>query len=157
MHHNIAVCLLASQSINQSASQPEQPRRLSYFVKAYTYYIKVVVAQHLRFTQKYQDSSTPKNIWNFSNPKRYPPFKTLTEWKDPKCIEMTLKYSPIMWQTPKISTKSSYPKNIHFSENPKTYWNWNFWTPKMALAYVCMKILEYPPPPLLSCVSCSSG
>ena len=39
MHQNIAVCLLASQSINQSASQPEQP---SFFVKAYTCYIKEV-------------------------------------------------------------------------------------------------------------------
>ena len=42
MHQNIALCLLSSQSINQSASQPEQPRRLSFFVKAYTCYIKVV-------------------------------------------------------------------------------------------------------------------
>ena len=43
MHHqNIAVCLLNSQSINQSASHSEQPRRLNYFVKAYTCYIKVV-------------------------------------------------------------------------------------------------------------------
>ena len=41
MHQNIAICLLASQSINQSVSQPEQLRGLSYFVKAYTCYIKV--------------------------------------------------------------------------------------------------------------------
>ena len=41
-HQNIAVCLLNSQSINQSASHSEQPRRLNYFVKAYYCYIKVV-------------------------------------------------------------------------------------------------------------------
>ena len=29
-------------------------------------------------------SSTPKNIWNFSNPQKYPPFYTLTLRKDPK-------------------------------------------------------------------------
>ena len=44
MHQNIADCLLSSQSINQSASQPKQPRRLSvsFFVKANTCYIKAV-------------------------------------------------------------------------------------------------------------------
>ena len=42
MHQGLAVCLLASQSINQSASQPDQQRRQSVFVKAYTCYIKVV-------------------------------------------------------------------------------------------------------------------
>ena len=44
MHQNIADCLLSSQSINQSSSQPKQPRRLSvsFFVKANTCYIKAV-------------------------------------------------------------------------------------------------------------------
>ena len=33
-------------------------------------------------------SSTPKNIWNFSNPKKYPPFYTLTLRKYPLNIKM---------------------------------------------------------------------
>ena len=35
-----------------------------------------------------------------------------------KCIEMTPKYSPILWWPPKISTKSSYPKNYLFFWKP---------------------------------------
>ena len=83
MRQNIAVCLLASQSINQSASQPEQPRRLSYFVKAYTCYIKVVACPrdggkgvHLIFSSLYVWSGPAstvhqKNIKNFKYPKKY--------------------------------------------------------------------------------------
>ena len=32
--------------------------------------------------------------------------------------------------TPKNIHKILIPKNIHFSENPKKYWNSKFWTPK---------------------------
>ena len=46
----------------------------------------------------------------------------------------------------KISAKSSYPKNIHFSENPKNIEIQNFEPQKIARAYVCVKISEYPPP-----------
>ena len=44
-----------------------------------------------------------------------------------------------------ITTKSSYPKNVIFSENPKSIEIQNFEPPKMTQAYVCMKISEYPP------------
>ena len=56
---------------------------------------------------------------------------------------MTLKFS---------STKSSYPKNIHFSENPKNIEIQSFEPPKMARAYACMEISEYSPLPLLGLV-----
>ena len=40
------------------------------------------------------------------------------------------------------------PKNVHFSENPKNIEIQNFEPQKMGRAYVCVKISEYPPPPL---------
>ena len=40
-------------------------------------------------------SSTPIFFWNFSNPKKYPTFCTLT-------LEMPPKYIPILWWPPKI-------------------------------------------------------
>ena len=45
----------------------------------------------------------------------------------------------------KISTKSSYPKNIHFSENLEITELQKFEPQKITLAYVCMKISEYQP------------
>ena len=56
----------------------------------------------------------PKKNWNFTNPKNIPnsvpwPLETTL-----KCIEMT----PFV-MTPKISTKSSYPKKCSFSEIKK--------------------------------------
>ena len=49
---------------------------------------------------------------------------------------------------PKISTKSSNPPKIFiFLKPPQKYWNSEFWTKKIARAYVCVKISEYPPPP----------
>ena len=39
---------------------------------------------------------------------------------------MTSKYNPILWWPQKIFIKSSYPKNIYFSENPQKYWNSKF-------------------------------
>ena len=55
--------------------------------------------------------------------------------------------------TQKISTKSSYPKNIHFFDSPPPPPNSEikkFEPKKMSRAYVCMKISEYPPPPSLN-------
>ena len=46
----------------------------------------------------------------------------------------------------KISTKSSYPKNINCSENPKKT-ELQYFEKKIIRAYVCMKISEYHPPP----------
>ena len=49
-------------------------------------------------------------------------------------------------------TQKSYPqnlytqKNIYFSETPQTIEIQNFKPPKIARAYVCMKISEYPSP-----------
>ena len=39
------------------------------------------------------------------------------------------------------------PKNIHFSEIPKNIEIQNFEPKKIARAYVCVEISEYPPPP----------
>ena len=87
-------------------------------------------------------SSTPKNIWKFSNPQKISTFCTMTL----KCIEITPKYSPILWW-PQKSAKSSYPKIYLSSWKPQKYWNSKFEPKKMTRAYVSMKISEYPPPP----------
>ena len=71
-------------------------------------------------------SSTPKHIINLSNPQKYPYSVPWPYEKTPKCIEMTPKYSPILWWPQKLSTKSPYPKNIYFSENPKNIEIQNF-------------------------------
>ena len=47
----------------------------------------------------------------------------------------------------KISAKSSYPKKYSFFWNPKNIEIQNFEPKKIARAYVCVKISEYPPPP----------
>ena len=80
--------------------------------------------------KKSRISSTPKNIWNFSNPKKISQFCTLTLKKDPKLHRNDPQTSPILWWPPKISTKSSYPKNIHFSENPKKVLKFRILNPK---------------------------
>ena len=65
-----------------------------------------------------------------------------------KCIEMTPKYSPILWWPQKIIHKIFIPKKISiFRKTPKNIEIQNFEPQKMARAYVCMRISEYPPPP----------
>ena len=63
---------------------------------------------------------------------------------------MTPKYSPFLWwPPPKFPQNYQTPKNIYFSEPPppkkKNTEIQNFDPQKMTLAYVCMKISEYPP------------
>ena len=54
--------------------------------------------------------------------------------------------SPPPQKKKKISTKSSYPKNNYFSENPKKLLKFKILNPKrMNQAYICMKISEYSP------------
>ena len=60
---------------------------------------------------------------------------------------MTLKYSPICDDPKKYPQNLHTPKNIHFSEAPKTTEIQNFEPQKLARAYLCMKIPEPPPPP----------
>ena len=62
---------------------------------------------------------------------------------------MTLKLAQFCDDPKKISTKSSYPqKYSFFFKTPKNIEIQNFEPPKKARAYVCVKISEYPPPPL---------
>ena len=100
--------------------------------------------------------SLQKNIRNFKHLQKIfeylitpniPSFCILTLRKDHKIHRMTPKYSPILSWPLKISTKSSYPKNIHFFWKPQKYWNSNFEPQKMTRAYVCMQIADHPPPP----------
>ena len=51
-----------------------------------------------------------KNTWNYAP---WPQEKTL------KFIEVTLKYSPVLWWPPKISTQFSYKKIFVFLKTPK--------------------------------------
>ena len=60
------------------------------------------------------------------------------------------KTSPILWWPPKKYPQNLHiQKNIHFSENPQKIEIQNFEQKKIARAYVCVKISEYPPPPPL--------
>ena len=63
---------------------------------------------------------------------------------------MTPKYkcSPILWWPKKYPQNLHAPKNIHFSESPKKTDIQNVEPKKMTRAYVCMKLSEYPPPPV---------
>ena len=81
--------------------------------------------------KKYQEFQTPPiNIWNFSSPKNilhsvyWPSGKTL------KCIEMTSKYSLILWWPPKNIHKIFILQKYLVFWNPQKYWNSKFWTPK---------------------------
>ena len=59
---------------------------------------------------------------------------------------MTLKLAQFCGDPKKISTKSSYPQKIFiFLKTPKNIEIQNFEPKKIARAYVCVKISEYPP------------
>ena len=59
---------------------------------------------------------------------------------------MTLKLAQFCDDPQKISTKSSYPQKIFiFLNTPKNIKIQNFEPQKIAWAYVCAKISEYPP------------
>ena len=59
---------------------------------------------------------------------------------------MTLKLAQFCDDPQKISTKSSYPPKIFiFLKTPKNIEIQNFEPQKIARAYVCVKISEYPP------------
>ena len=72
-------------------------------------------------------SSTPKNIWNFTNPKIYPPFCTMTLRKEHKMHRNDPKYSPILWWPPPPPQKKKYPQNLHTPKNIHFFWK----TPKI--------------------------
>ena len=75
-------------------------------------------------------SSTPKKY--LYRPKKIYQFCTLTLKKETlNCREMTLKLTLILWWPQKNIHKIFIPpKNNHFSENQKKYWNSEFWTQK---------------------------
>ena len=99
--------------------------------------------------------SPPKNIRNFMHPKKV--FEILATPKNIPILYLDLKKdskmhrndpqtSPILWLPPKISTKYFHPQKIFiFLKTPKIIQN--FGPEKLAQAYVCVKISEYPPPP----------
>ena len=61
---------------------------------------------------------------------------------------MTLILAQFCDEPKKISTKSSYPQKIFmFLKTPQNIEIQNFEPQKIAPAYVCVKISEYPPPP----------
>ena len=94
------------------------------------------------------DIKHPIKYLKFSQPKEISPFCTFNLRKYPKYIERTPKTSPILCWPPKISTKTSYPKNIHFSGNLKKKNKIQHFKQKRKIrADVYMKISEYPPPP----------
>ena len=98
----------------------------------------------------YQEFQAPQeNIWNFSNPKRYPPFCTLTLWKKKlKCIEMTPKYGPILWWPQKnIHEIFMPPKYLFFWKSIKIL-KFKILNPKNDPSRrMCENIWVPPPPP----------
>ena len=99
--------------------------------------------------KKYQEFQAPqKNILNFSNPQKISQSGTLTLKKTLKCLEMTLKLAQFCDDPPKNIRKIFIPqKNILFSENPKKYWNSEFWTPKKSPSLRLSENIRVPPNP----------
>ena len=93
-------------------------------------------------------SSTPKKYLKFYQPKKISKFCTLTLEKDPKLHRNDPQTSPILWWSQKNIHKIFIPpKNIHFSENQKKYWNSEFWTPKNRPSLRMCENIRVPPPP----------
>ena len=87
-------------------------------------------------------SSTPKNIWNFGNPKKYPRFLKLTLKKALKCIKMTTKRSPILWCPQRNIHKIFIPQKIlKFKILNLKKWP----EPRYVWKYLSTPSLEYPP------------
>ena len=76
----------------------------------------------------------------------------MTLKKTLNCIEMTLKLAQFC-DDPKKNIHKIFipPKNIHFSENPKKYWNSEFWTQKNRPSLRMCENIRVPPPPTLGC------
>ena len=86
--------------------------------------------------KKHEFQAPQINIWSFSNQTIILHFVPWPSEKILKCIEMTSKYSPILWLP---------PKNIHTlsSENPPKYWNSNFLTPKNSQSLQTVYVWKY--------------
>ena len=69
--------------------------------------------------------------------------------KDTKLHRNDPQTSPILrWPQKNIHKIYIPPKNINFSENPKKYWNSEFWTQKNGPSLrMCENIIVPPPPP----------
>ena len=101
--------------------------------------------------------SHPKNIRNFKHPQKI--FEILATQnnisilyldlkKTLNCIEMTLKLAQFCDHPKKNILKIFIPPKIFiFLKTPKNIEIQNFEPQKIARAYVCVKISEYPPPP----------
>ena len=88
----------------------------------------------------------PKKYQEFQATQKIIPILYLDHKKTLNCIEMALKLVQFCDDPPKISTKSSYPQKIFiFLNTPKNIEIQNFEPPKIARAYVCVKISECPP------------
>ena len=96
------------------------------------------------YPKKDQEFQAPQNnIWNFSNPKKYPPFGTLPLRKDPKMHRNDPKYRPILWWPQNIIRKIFIPKKIfNFRKTQKNIEIQNFEPQKITWAYVYIKISE---------------
>ena len=101
--------------------------------------------------------SPKKNIRNFKHPKKIfeilatpknIQFLYLDLKKDPKLHRNDPQTSPILWWPQKNIHKILIPpKNIIFSENPRKYWNSEFWTQKNGLSLRMRENIGVPPPP----------
>ena len=87
-------------------------------------------------------------MWNFLATPKNTPILYIDLIKDPKCIDLTPKYSPILWWPPKISTESSYQKKIFiFLKTPKNIEIQNFQPKKWPKPTYVWKYQSTPPPP----------
>ena len=73
----------------------------------------------------------------------YPPFRTLTLKKYPKCTEMVPKYTQILWWPPKNIHKIFIAQKYSFFwKTTKNIEIQNFEPQTLAWAYVCIKISD---------------
>ena len=135
-----SVDLLTTNSV---PNKPASPRGVALIFSAYVGLDPASTVHPKRISGI---SSTPKKYSKLKHPKKISQFCALTLKKDPKMHRKDPQTSLILWWPQKNIHKIFIPpKNIHFSENPKKYWNSEFWTQKIDRAYVCVKISEYPP------------
>ena len=106
--------------------------------------------------QKYKEFQAHQKIFEIlATQKIIPHSAPWPQEKTLKCIEMTPKYSSILWcpPPPQKKKKKKYPqylltpKNIYFSKTPQKYWNSKFWTQINGWSLRMYENIRVPAPP----------
>ena len=92
-----------------------------------------------------RNSKHPKKIFEILATQKNIPILYLDLKKDPKMHRNDPQTSPILWWPKKYPQNLHTPKNIHISENPKEYWNSEFWTQKNGPSLRMWENIRVPP------------